>query len=72
MTAFEKGSIVKLTDKYATALSKRKGNPKEWIGRLGKVLNCNKDCVSILWNGRKTADYVPHKAVELASPYRRC
>lgn len=63
---FEIGAIVKLTDRYARVLSKAKGNPRNWLGRRGTVLNCNEAAVCIIWEGRKSRDYVPHKAVELA------
>jgi hypothetical protein len=64
MKPFEKGSTVKLTDRYAITLSKARGNPN-WVGRLGTV-HCNRFSVSILWEGRMSLDHVPHKAVELA------
>jgi hypothetical protein len=62
---FEVGSTVKLTDRYATAISSVNGNSINWVGRKGKVLCCGKDSVAILWEGRKSRDYVPHKAVEI-------
>ena len=62
---FENGSIVKLTDRYAKVLSKTSGISTDWVGRKGKVLSCGKQSVAILWEGRKTRDYVPHKGVEL-------
>jgi hypothetical protein len=65
--AFDQGSTVKLTDRYATALSKSRGNPRRWIGRKGMVVSCGKDAVCIIWEGRKSLDYVPLKGVELAS-----
>jgi hypothetical protein len=65
MKTFEKGSKVKLTDRYAKTLAKARGNPN-WVGRLGTVIHCNRFSVSILWEGRMSADHVPHKAVELA------
>jgi len=65
MKPFEKGSTVKLTDRYAITLEKARGNPN-WVGRLGTVICCNRFSVSILWEGRMSVDHVPHKAVELA------
>jgi hypothetical protein len=65
MKPFEKGSTVKLTDRYAKTLEKARGNPN-WIGRLGTVICCNGFSVAILWEGRMSVDHVPHKAVELA------
>jgi hypothetical protein len=65
MKPFEKGSKVKLTDRYAMTLEKARGSPN-WIGRLGTVICCNGFSVSILWEGRMSLDHVPHKAVELA------
>jgi hypothetical protein len=65
MKPFEKGSTVKLTDRYAITLSKARGNPN-WVGRLGTVICCNRFSVSILWEGRMSVDHVPNKAVELA------
>lgn len=62
---FEIGSVVKLTDRYAKVLSKASGISTDWIGRKGKVLFCGKESVAILWEGRKSRDYVPHKGVEL-------
>lgn len=64
MMPFDKGSKVKLTDRYAKTLLRAKGNPI-WIGRLGTVIYCNKYSVSILWEGRTSVDHVPLKAVEL-------
>jgi hypothetical protein len=56
---------VKLTDRYAKVLSKASEISTDWIGRKGKVLFCDKETVAILWEGRKSRDYVPHKGVEL-------
>lgn len=62
--AFEQFATVKLTDRYAAALSKAKGNPLRWIGRKGIVVSCSKSAVCIIWEGRKSIDYVPLKGVE--------
>lgn len=62
--SFKKGDRVKLTDRYAIVLSKAKGNPRNWVGRRGSVFDCNRDHVSIVWDGRKSIDNVPHKGVE--------
>ena len=64
---FEQGSTVKITDQYATALSKRKGKPLCWLSRKGVVVHCGPNAVSVMWDGRKSLDYVPLKGVELAS-----
>jgi len=62
---FAFGDRVKLTDRYATVLSKARGNPRNWVGRRGSVVYCNRDHVSIVWDGRKSVDNVPHKGVEM-------
>ena len=62
---FEIGSTVKLTDRYAKAISSVNGNSINWVGRKGKVLSCGKDSVGILWDGRRSREYVPHRAVEI-------
>lgn len=64
--AFPKGSKVKLTDRYAKVLSVGRGKFK-WIGRVGVVASCGRDSVSIRWEGRKSKDWVPIKAVELVA-----
>jgi hypothetical protein len=61
---FAKGSKVKLTDRYAKVLSRAKGNPI-WIGRIGVVSSCTEVFVTIMWEGRKSPDYVLVKGVEL-------
>jgi hypothetical protein len=61
---FEIGSTVKLTDRYAKAISSVNGNSINWVGRKGKVVSCSKDSVGILWEGRRSREYVPYKAVE--------
>jgi hypothetical protein len=66
MTHFAQGSTVRLTDRYARVLSKAKGNPRKWVGRKGMVVHCGKDAVTVLWEGRKSIDYVPLKGVEHA------
>ena len=66
MKPFEQGSTVKLKDRYAKALSKAKGNRRNWLGRKGMVVHCGKDAVCIIWEGRKSLDYVPLKGVENA------
>lgn len=66
MTHFEQGSTVKLNDQYARALAKAHGKPTKWIGRKGMVVHCGETAVSILWEGRKSVEYVPLKGVERA------
>lgn len=64
---FAPGDRVKMTDRYATTLSKAKGSKTGiWIGRVGTVRSCNSTAVCIVWDGRLSLDFVPLRAIERA------
>ncbi len=36
-----------------------------WADRVGEVVKCNEYCVTIMWPGRKSLDYLPPQALQL-------
>lgn len=62
--AFQRGAVVKLTDRYAAALCSSPKNRIDWMTRRGIVKSCGKHDVGISWPGRASLDQVPIKAVE--------
>lgn len=66
---FKPGEPVKLTDKFAATLMRRRTASSrwkvDWKTRCGAVYSCNSHDVLILWDGRKTFDSYPIAAVEL-------
>lgn len=65
MTRFKKGDPVRLTTRYANALSKAvQAKRVDWRMRIGVVRACNDTQVTIMWPGRRSPDYVQVKGVE--------
>ena len=61
------GDRVKLTARVAAAFKKNKRPSKfDWTDRRGVVerISVNKANASVLWDGRKSTDYVPIRSVE--------
>lgn len=61
---FVAGMDVKLTDKFAAALMKRKTNKTNWAIRRGVVISCNSIYVYVQWAGNKTFETLSVRAVE--------
>jgi hypothetical protein len=63
---FEHGDMVKLTDRFAAALVAGK-HVVDWTARRGVVYRSNDHEVFVIWQGRRTAEPLPVKAVEKAT-----
>ena len=64
----KRGDRVKLTARVAAAFSNSKRARKfDWTGRRGVVerITTNKAAAMVLWDGRKSADDVPIRSIEL-------
>jgi hypothetical protein len=71
MILFEKGDVVRLTQKAVKGFTnheKKTGKIVAWNKRIGIVRHCNNYSVSVRWSDRKTDDWLPVKALELAEP----
>ena len=67
MNGLSVGDRVKLTDRYASVLMRSNGpKPKvmDWKARRGEVCRLNSYSVFVLWDGRRSPDPFPYKAVE--------
>jgi hypothetical protein len=63
--AFDRGARVRLSEKYALALMRRQKNRINWVARRGVVIRCSKKGeVYIVWDGCRSADAVPLRAVD--------
>jgi hypothetical protein len=60
-----RGKPVKLTDRYAAALNKSPRTRINWRKRRGVVAWVNSSSVAVVWDGRRSIDILPHKAVEM-------
>lgn len=61
------GDRVKLIERVAVAFNNsRRPGRFDWIDRRGVVerISANKANASVLWDGRKSTDYVPIRSVE--------
>jgi hypothetical protein len=65
MKPFEKGQRVKLTHTIKTALMASSRCRRDWNKRLGIVSRCNSYSVIVVWDGCKSAESLPVKAVEV-------
>lgn len=68
MDVFHKGDTVRLTSKYEACMG-YKGHCSsaphiDWKTRTGVVRSANDVRVSVMWDGRKTPDTYPPKALE--------
>ena len=63
---FSPGDTVKLTDRFAKALSNKqqKRCKIDWASGRGVVHHCSAYSVSVLWLGRRAQDALPVGAVE--------
>ena len=62
----EGGERVKVTRRFANALLKRPRKRIDWHTRRGVVVRCNANHVAITWEGRKSLEFLPLKAIEAA------
>ena len=67
---FATGDKVKLTERFAATLKRNNYSKVDWHNRRGVVLCCGEDQVSVMWSGRLSKDYLPHRAVELCDGQR--
>jgi hypothetical protein len=64
----KRGDRVKLTARVAAAFNNNKRPGKfDWVDRRGVVerITANKAAAIVLWDGRKSADDVPIRSIEL-------
>jgi hypothetical protein len=61
---FTRGEPVKLTERYAETLCRMPKVRVDWKSRRGIVHRCSDSEVYIRWDGLKSLEAVPFKAVE--------
>lgn len=64
---FTRGDPVKLTDRFASVLVRRMKNKIDWHKRRGVFSSGNEDLVLIRWDGCKSCEQLPIKAIERAA-----
>ena len=65
MLKIKRGDRVKLTSRAAATFNNNK-HKFNWTDRCGVVerISANKANASVLWDGRKSTDYVPIRSIE--------
>jgi hypothetical protein len=69
MTPFTPGQQVKLTGNLLKA--RMQTRRIDWLKRRGAVSHCNNYSVYVVWNGCKSAEELPVRAVEVAAGSHR-
>ncbi|MCC8959933.1 hypothetical protein H8B02_42970 [Bradyrhizobium sp. Pear77] len=65
MNRFSRGERVQLKRPYAKAITRKNRTP-DWLKRKGIVQGFKQDFIYIRWDGRRTIEQVPIRAVEKA------